>query len=47
MTSLEKHKYAYALTSVASAGLSFIEDSLSRVMNNAKESIATEYYFLF
>jgi len=37
MTNEEKHKYAYALTSVASTGLSFIEDSLSRIMNDATD----------
>jgi len=37
MTPLEKHKYAYALTSVASTGLSFIEDSLSSVMNDVTD----------
>ena len=37
MTPLEKHKYAYALTSVASTGLSFIEDSLSNVMNDVTD----------
>jgi len=34
MTNKEKYKYAFALTSVASTGLSFIEDSLARIMNN-------------
>lgn len=37
MTPLEKHKYAYALTSVASTGLSFIEDSLSSAMNDVTD----------
>ena len=46
MTSLEKHKYAYALTSVASTGLSFIEDSLSRVMNNATDMAYLRSFYL-
>lgn len=37
MTNKEKHKYAYRLTSVASTGLSFTEDSLSRIMNDAAD----------
>lgn len=34
MTNKEKHKYAYSLTSVASTGFYFIEDYLSRTINN-------------
>ena len=37
MNNQEKHKYAYALTSVASTGLSFVENSLSRIMNNVTD----------
>lgn len=37
MTNEEKYKYAYRLTSVASTGLSFVEDSLTRIMNNATD----------
>lgn len=37
MKNQEKHKYAYALTSVAFTGLSFIENSLSRIMNDATD----------
>ena len=37
MSNEERYKYAYALTSVASTGLSFIEDSLSRMMNAATD----------
>jgi len=34
MNDQEKYKYAYALTSVASTGLSFVEDSLTSIMND-------------
>lgn len=37
MNNQEKHKYAYSLTSVASTGLSFIENSLTRMMNNGTD----------
>lgn len=37
MTNEEKYKYAYKLTSVASSGLTFIEDSLANTMNDATD----------
>ena len=37
MTEQEKYKYAYKLTSVASTGLSFVEDSLASMMNNTTD----------
>ncbi|MDO8589854.1 MAG: hypothetical protein Q7R69_01105 [bacterium] len=46
MNNQEKHKYAYALTSVASTGLSFIEDSLSRVMNNATDMAYLRSFYI-
>ena len=47
MTPLEKHKYAYALTSVASTGLSFVEDSLTSMMSDATDlSRLRSFYIL-
>ena len=37
MNQQEKYKYAYKLTSVASTGLSFIEDSLVKMMSDATD----------
>lgn len=37
MMNEEKYKYAFKLTCVASSGLSFIEDSLRSIMNNATD----------
>ncbi len=37
MANEEKYKFAYRFTGVASTGLSFIEDSLSRIMNDATD----------
>jgi len=37
MNNKEKYKYAFKLTSVASTGLSFIEDSLASLMENATD----------
>lgn len=47
MTNEEKYKYAYRLTSVASTGLSFIEDSLASMMNNATDlAFLRSFYIL-
>lgn len=46
MNNEEKHKYAYALTSVASTGLSFIENSLSRIMNNATDMAYLRSFYI-
>lgn len=46
MNNKEKHKYAYALTSVASTGLSFIEDSLSRVMSGGTDMAYLRSFYI-
>jgi len=46
MNNQEKHKYAYALTSVASTGLSFIEDSLSRIMSDATDTAYLRSFYI-
>ena len=47
MNSQEKYKYAYALTSVASTGLSFVEDSLTSMMSDATDlSRLRSFYIL-
>lgn len=46
MTNKEKHKYAYALTSVASTGLSFIEDSLSRIMKDVTDRAYLRSFYI-
>lgn len=47
MNNQEKYKYAYALTSVASTGLSFVEDSLASMMNDATDlSRLRSFYIL-
>ena len=47
MTNKEKHKYAYKLTSVASSGLCFIEDSLANIMNDTTDrSFLRSFYML-
>ncbi|OGZ35243.1 MAG: hypothetical protein A3A94_01330 [Candidatus Portnoybacteria bacterium RIFCSPLOWO2_01_FULL_43_11] len=46
MTNEEKYKYAYRLTSVASTGLSFIEDSLSRIMNDATDMAYLRTFYI-
>ena len=46
MNSQEKHKYAYALTSVASTGLSFIENSLLSIMNNATDMAYLRSFYI-
>jgi hypothetical protein len=46
MNNQEKHKYAYRLTSVASTGLSFIEDSLSRIMNDATDMAYLRSFYI-
>lgn len=46
MTPLEKHKYAYALTSVASTGLSFIKNSLSRTMNDGTDMAYLRSFYI-
>src|SRR3989344_8360935 len=47
MNNQEKYKYAYALTSVASTGLSFVEDSLTSMMSDATDlSRLRSFYIL-
>ncbi len=46
MNNQEKHKYAYALTSVASTGLSFIENSLSSIMNEATDMAYLRSFYI-
>ena len=47
MTNKEKYKYAYKLTSVASTGLTFVEDSLVNMMNNATDlAFLRSFYIL-
>ena len=46
MTNAEKHKYAYALTSVASTGFSFIEDSLFSMMNNKTDLLRLRSFYI-
>lgn len=47
MNNEEKYKYAYKLTSVASTGLSFIEDSLACLMRNATDlAFLRSFYIL-
>lgn len=47
MTNEEKHKYAYKLTSVASTGLSFIEDSLACLMRDVTDlAFLNPFYIL-
>ena len=46
MTSQEKYKYAYKLTSVASTGLSFVEDSLASMMNNATDMAFLRSFYM-
>src|SRR3989344_2498237 len=46
MDNKEKHKYAYKLTSVASTGLSFIEDSLACLMPNATDQAFLRSFYM-
>lgn len=46
MNSQEKYKYAYALTSVASTGLSFVEDSLTSMMNDATDLARLRSFYI-
>src|SRR3989338_1030798 len=46
MNNQEKYKYAYALTSVASTGLSFVEDSLVSMMSNAGDSSRLRSFYI-
>ncbi|OGF82320.1 hypothetical protein A3B18_03215 [Candidatus Giovannonibacteria bacterium RIFCSPLOWO2_01_FULL_46_13] len=47
MTNKEKYKYAYALTSMASTGLSFVEDSLNNMMRDTTDlSRLRSFYIL-
>lgn len=47
MANEEKYKYAYKLTSVASTGLSFVEDSLACLMKNATDlAFLRSFYML-
>jgi hypothetical protein len=47
MNNREKYKYAYALTSVASTGLSFTEDSLTNMMSDTTDlSRLRSFYIL-
>lgn len=47
MDSKEKHKYAYKLTSVASTGLFFIEDSLASIMPDTTDlAFLRSFYML-
>jgi len=47
MNNQEKYKYAYKLTSVASTGLSFVEDSLVNMMKNATDlAFLRSFYIL-
>ena len=46
MNNSEKHRYAYRLTSVASTGLSFVEDTLSSIMNNNTDRAYLRSFYL-
>lgn len=46
MTDEEKYKYAYRFTSIASTGLCFIEDSLTRIMNNATDRAYLRSFYI-
>ncbi len=46
MNNQEKHKYAYALTSVASTGLSFVEDSLVSMMSDTTDLARLRSFYI-
>lgn len=46
MNNQEKYKYAYKLTSVASTGLSFVEDSLACLMKNTTDLALLRSFYL-
>lgn len=47
MNNQEKYRYAYKLTSVASTGLSFVEDSLANMMKNVTDlAFLRSFYML-
>lgn len=46
MDNQEKYKYAYFLTSAASVGLSFIEDSLSNMMNETTDKAYLRSFYI-
>ena len=46
MNNQEKYKYAYSLTSAASVGLSFIEDSLSNTINETTDNAYLRSFYI-
>lgn len=46
MNNDEKYKYAYKLTSVASSGLCFIEDSLVNIMNDDTDRLFLRSFYM-
>ena len=46
MNNQEKYKYAYALTSVASTGLSFVEDSLVSMMSDTTDLARLRSFYI-
>ena len=46
MNNQEKYKYAFALTSVASTGICFIEDSLARIMNDSTDCAFLRSFYI-
>lgn len=46
MTPAEKYKYAHKLTSVASTGLSFVEDSLCNMMDNRTDLLRLRSFYI-
>lgn len=46
MNNQEKYRYAYALTSVASSGLTFVEESLANIMNDGTDPLFLRSFYI-